>query len=520
MKNRKKIVGIGIILVFFITLVFHFQNYYNLLKLPPSELWSKEVEIGKGNVRNNPVIIKEGDKILTAFDDNKKMHIVITDLMGKILENKDFDVEEEFIKDIVFVKTKDGYKLGYSSTSNGVGYLDNFILDKELNVINKEKIEGINYTYQFDESNYVAAYDNKIEVINSINNKVQTANSNNTSMLTGSKTDNGFLICFIQGQDVFKFFTVDGDKVSDIKIAAELNKSDSASYEQISCSTDGKKGYIVLEEAMKGEFSGANAIEFALDGSSSKSNPLYINKSKIIRQNTGIASKDGGKFYGIFGRTFGKKSYQENIISYTIKDGKPENIEYVSRTREMSYLPYVDGDYITFLSFDSIDKLNVNIASTNEDFKEINNVPRASEKSRAFSSTAEGLMYSLSYVFVFGFKWILPTILVVGVIGFFDYAYSEKTKIRGFIVLAILAVALKTYGIIPTIYGMYGYAVPDIIASNFAGITICSIIGAISYYYAFLIYKKDTEDLGILKFCYGLIIDTVLTLVVFVPFIT
>jgi len=520
MKNKKKIVGIGIILGFFITLVFHFQNYYNLFKLPPSELWSKEVEIGKGNVKNNPVIIKEKDKILTAFDDDKKLHIATTDLTGKILSSKNFDVEEDFIKDIIFVKTKDGYKLGYSSSSNGVGYLDNFILDKEFNVINKEKIEGINYTHQLDEVNYVAAYDDKIEVIDTINNKVQRVNSNNTSMLTGSKTDNGFLICFIQGQDVFKFFTVDENKVSDIKIAAELNKSDSVSYEQISCSTDGKKGYIILEEAMKGEFSGANGIEFALDGSSSTSNPLYINNSKIIRQNTGVASKDGGKFYGIFGRTFGKKSYQENIISYNLKGGKPENIEYVSRTREMSYLPYVDGDYISFLSFDSIDKLNVNIASTNEDFKEVNNVPRASEKSRAFSATAEGLMYSLSYVLVFGFKWILPTILVVGVIGFFDYAYSEKTKLRGFIILAILAVALKTYGIIPTIYGMYGYAIPDIIASKMAGVAICSIIGAISYYYAFLIYKKDTEDLGILKFAYGLIIDTVLTLVVFVPFIT
>jgi hypothetical protein len=520
MKNKKKIVGVGIILVFFITLVFHFQNYYNLYKLPPSELWSKEVEIGKGNVKNNPVIIKEEDKILTAFDDNKKLHIVITDLMGKMLSSKNFEVEEEFIKDIIFVKTKNGYELGYNSNIDGMGYLDKFILDKELNVVNKEKMEGVNYTYQLDESNYVSAYVDKIEVINSISNKIQKVESDNTFMLTGSKTEDGFFICFIQGQDIFKFFTVIGDKVSDVKIAAQLNKAERISYEQISCSTDGKKGYIVLEESTKGEFTGARSIEFALDGSNSINNPLYINNSKIIRQNIGRQSKDGGKFYGVFGRTFGKKSYQENIISYTIKQGKPESIEYVSRTREMCYLPYIENDYVGFLSFNSIDNVNVNIASINTDFKEVNNVPRASEKSRAFSSTAEGLMYSLSYVFVYGFKWILPTMLIVGIISFFDYAYSEKTKIRGFIVLAILAVALKTYGIIPTVYGMYGYAVPDIIGSKMAGIAICSIIGAISYYYAFLIYKKDTEDIGILKFGYGLIIDTILTLVVFVPFIT
>lgn len=520
MKNEKKIVGIGIILVFFITLVFHFQNYYNLYKLPPSELWSKEVEIGKGNVKNNPVIIKEEDKILAAFDDNKKLHIVITDLMGKMLSSKNFEVEEEFIKDIIFVKTKSGYELGYSSNINGVGYLDNFILDKELDVVNKEKMEGINYTYQLDESNYVVAYADKIEVVSSINDKVQKIDSNNTSMLTGSKTENGFFICFIQGQDIFKFFTVNGDKVSDVEIAAQLNKAERVAYEQISCSTDGKKGYIVLEESTKGEFTGARSIEFTLDGSSSINNPLYINNSKIIRQNIGGQSKDGGKFYGVFGRTFGKKSYQENIISYTIKEGKPEDIEYVSRTREMCYLPYIENDYVGFLSFNSIDNVNVNIASINTDFKEVNNVPRTSEKSKAFSSTAEGMMYSLAYVFVYGFKWILPIMLIVGIISFFDYAYLERTKIRGFIVLAILSVALKTYGVIPTVYGMYGYAVPDVIGSKIAGIAICSIIGAISYYYAFLIYKKDTEDMGIVKFAYGLIIDTILTLVVFVPFIT
>lgn len=519
MKKIKNKSGIIVILVFLTILILHYFYNYDLYKQPPSTLWSKEVKVGSGNVLNNPIFIKEQDRLLVAYDDEKKLQLSVTDLNGKSILNKTFNVDEEFIKDVLFLKSKDGYVLGYSSTKSSVGYLEKFILDKDLNLVKKENINGLNSTNQIDESNYTIGYNDKIELINTVSNKVQTVKATNVSMITGSKSANGFLVCYIEGQDSFKFFTTEGDKVNEPKVAANLNKADNVTYGQISCSTDGKNGYIVLEEHLKGEFNGAKGIEFSLDGSKSVNNPIYIGNSKMIRQNSGVYSQEGGKFYGVFGRTFGKKSYQENIISYTLKDGKTDNIQFVSRTREMCFLPYGEEDYVSFLTFNKPNDLNINIASTKDNFKEINNVPRAEEKTRAFSATMEGLMFSLAYVFVYGFKWILPVMLVAGTLAFFDYAYSEKTKLRGFIVLATFAIAVKTYGIIPVFYENYAGLLPDVIGSKLIGTIICSIIGIVSYYYVFLTYKRDTEDMGILKFLSGLLIDTVLTLMVFVPFI-
>ncbi|MEG0774260.1 hypothetical protein [Clostridium sp.] len=520
MKSKRKLAVLGIFLVFFITLFLHFENYYNLYKLPPSDQWSKEVEVGIGNAKNNPIVIKEKDRILIAFDDTRKLHLVTTDLNGTVLSNNTFELNEDFIKDVLFVKTKNGYRLAYSSTSASVGYLENFILDNEFNVVDIYTIKGINSTYQLDEGNYVVAYENKIEFINSIDDIVDTVDSKNASMITGSKTDNGFFICFLEDQKFLNFFSIEGNKMSEVKTAVELPRPEKVTYENFACSTDGRKGYIVIEEFWKGAFNQTKGFEFALDGSSSVNNPIYIDNSKIIKENVGGESKDGGKFYGVFGRTFGKKSYQENLIAYTLKDGKAENVEYVSRTREMCFFPYIEKDFVGFLSFNSIDKVNVNIASTNKDFKKVINMPRASESSRALSSTLESLMFSFAYVFVYGFKWILPTILIAGIVGFFDYAYSEKNKKRGFILLSIIAIAIKTYGIIPTVYETYSFALPQLVASKIVGIGICTLIGALSYYYAYLLYKQDTEDVGIFKFSYGMLIDTVLTLVVFVPYMT
>ncbi|MEG0774158.1 hypothetical protein [Clostridium sp.] len=520
MKSKKNIVGIGIIVVFLLTLFFQYTYSYDLYKKPPSNLWSKEVKVGNGNTKTNPIVIKEDKRILVAYDDIKRLSISSTDSKGQPISSKNFSVDEEFIKDTLFVKTNNGYILGYNSTINSVGYLEKLFLDEELNLVKRERIEGVNFIYQLDSNNYVLAYKDKIEIIDSIRDKNQDVKVSDVSMITGSKVNNGFFICFIEGKDTFKFFTTEGDIVNEPKIAAKLNKSDNVGYGQISCSSDGKKGYIILEEQFKGEFNGAKGIEFSLDGSDSVVNPVYIGNSKIIRENTGVYSQDGGKFYGVFGRAFGKKSYQENIISFTLKDGKTSDIEYVSRTRETCFSPYVVDDYTAYLSFSGIDSKDINIGSTNEEFKQVNNAPRASERSRALGSAMEGLMYGLAYVFVYGFKWILPVMLVAGTFAFFDYAYSEKTKLRGFIGLAIFAIAVKTYGIIPVFYVDYAGLLPEVLSSKLVGVLVCSLIGAISYAYGYLLYKRDTEDLGILKFFISLFVDTVLTLVIFVPFIT
>lgn len=519
MKKTTSKVGAAIGLVFLVILGFHYIYNFNLLKNPPSKLWSKEVKVGYAKSNINPILIKEEDRLLVGYSDEKKLHISVSALDGKVKEAKEYPVEEEFIKNILFLKTKDGYMLAYNSTKSGVGYMDRLFLDKDLNLITKDKVEKVNEIYELNSNNYLAAYEDKITVVNSQSQEEVSVPAKDIGMIAGSKTKTGFFISYLEGKESFKFFQVENGKATEPKLAISLNKPDSVSYNKISCSTDGVKGYILLEEMMKNEFSGCKGIEFNLDGTSSKFKQVYVNDSIVIYDNVGVYSEEGGKFYGTSERPVGRKSTEPSIVSFTFKDGATKDIEFVSRLRELTIYPYVEEDYVSFISFSKSGSYDVNIASTNEAFKNANNGIRSSEITEAIWTTLEGLLYSISFVFVYGLRWVFPIAIVAGVYSFFDYSYSEKKKLKGFLVLSAIAIILKTSSILKISYADYLALLPPPLSYKAIGIVICAILGILSYAFGYLLFKKETEDMIIIKFSIALIIDTVLTLAVFVPFI-
>lgn len=518
MKKIASKVGAAIGLVFLVILGFHYAYNFNILKEPPSSLWSKEVKVGQGKMNTNSVLIKEENRLLVGYLDGKKLRISVSDLQGKVKEEKEYPIDEDFIKNIVFLKTKDGYTLGYNSTDNGTGYMDKLILDKDLTLMKKDKLEKVREIYQISNNNYLIAFEDRISIIDEKAQEMSVP-AKDIGMITGSKTKTGFLVCYLEGKDTFKFTTVENGKVAEPKTAISLNKADSVSYNKISCSTDGVNGYILLEEAVKGEFSGSKGIEFKLDGSDSKFKQVYVNESDAIYDNVGMYSEDGGKFYGTSTRPVGRKSSEPAIVSFTFKDGATKDVEYVSRLRELTLYPYVEDDYVSFISFSKNGIFDVNIASTSDKFKEVNNGTRETERTGALWLTLEGLLYSISFIFVYGLRWIFPIGIVAGVYSFFDYSYSEKRKLRGFLMLSAFGIILKTSSILKISYTDYIASLPEPLAYKGVGILICAIIGILSYVFGYLLFKRDTEEMIIIKFSIALIIDTILTLAVFVPLI-
>lgn len=518
MKKAASKVGAAIGLVLLVILGFHYFYNFNILKEPPSSLWSKEVKVGQGKMNTSSILIKEENRLLIGYLDGKNLHVSVSDLQGKVKEEKEYPIEEEFIKNIVFLKTKDGYMLGYNSTVNGTGYMDKLLLDKDLTLIKKDRVEKIREVYQLSNSNYLIAFENRISIIDEQSQEISVP-AKDIGMITGSKTKTGFLVCYLEGKETFKFTTVENGKIAEPKTAINLNKPDSVSYNKISCSTDGVKGYILLEEAVKGEFSGSKGIEFNLDGSDSKFKQVYVNESDVIYDNIGMYSEDGGKFYGTSTRPVGRKSSEPAIVSFTFKDEATKDVEYVSRLRELTLYPYVEEDYVSFISFSKNGIYDINIASTNDKFKEVNNGTRTSERTGALWMTLEGLLYSISFIFVYGLRWVFPVAMVAGIYSFFDYSYSEKRKLRGFLILSLFGIILKTSSILKISYTDYIALLPEPLAYKGIGILICAILGILSYAFGYLLYKKDTEEMIIIKFSIALIIDTMLTLAVFVPLI-
>lgn len=518
--NKRRVLFLSIIVVFLAIVVGSYYNNYNLLKQPPSKEWSKEVKVGSGKGKNSPVIIKEKNRLLIAYEDTKKIKICETDLNGKEIRTIEYDVEEELLKNIIFTKNSSGYTLMYNSSKSGEPYSESIILDKDLSQIRNDKEGGVLLTEQIDNENIILSFKDKIQVINTVSNEILEVPAKDITMITASKNKNGFLICYLEDDQLFKGFTVKDGKASEPFLIKNIVKTEKITYGAMSLSSDDKTGYILIEQYVKNEYSSTQVIQFPMAGGEGKVSTLSVGNSQYIVNTKGTYSESGAKFYGTMGVAFGKKEIQKAIVSFEIRDGEVSNVEKLTRLRELCIHPYSDeGDYVTFLSFKEEGKYNINITSRNDEFKNVNNGPRGDEKVRSLGYVVEGFMFSIAYIIIIGFRWIVPVLVIVGIVTFMDYKFDEKKKKYMYIILAAIAIIMKTLTINKVFYNQYSYMLPTTLAPVIVGIIISLIIGLIVYGYGYMVYTDDLDGIFLGKFSIFILIDALLTLMVFVPFI-
>ena len=67
-------------------------------------------------------------------------------------------------------------------------------------------------------------------------------------------------------------------------------------------------------------------------------------------------------------------------------------------------------------------------------------------------------------------------------------------------------------------YGEKMYLLPQILAHKWVAVLIGLVISTICYSFGYNLYKKDLEAMPISKFGIALVLDTMLTMMIFVPF--
>ncbi|WP_291569136.1 MULTISPECIES: hypothetical protein [unclassified Clostridium] len=517
MKNTKKIYSIIIGIMLISILIFQYVINVNLYKNPPSDRWSKEVQIGKGDIKNNPVLIKDDDKIIVGYENKDQLCLVATDRVGKKLNEKSYNVNEDFIMDTTLVKTKDGYLFNFRSTENSIGYIGTLVLDKDFNKIDERRITNVNSMCQLEDNLLLISYNDRLELINTETSYKTSINTKKADMISAVKNKDGYFISLLQDERDFKAVYIKDNKFQEIRDIITIERIDNLSYSNLACSQDDKYGYILIEQKYKGEFMGTRVIQFDLKGDEVTLKELKVNNNKNVHDNVGIYSEEGARFLATTERVFGKKDIQENIVDYVIDDGEVKFFDYATRLRNLCIYPSINEDIMAFISFSGQDQYNVNLASMNDEFKEVNNVPRNSEYGMAFTAMLQGSLYALAYIFVYGLRWIIPSLVLVGIISFFDYSISTSKRLKLFIGSGIITTIIKIMSIISVVYTQYHYAIPDVIASKFIGAMICIIISFFSYALAYEMYKKDLDNVMMISFSIGLLIDTALTLLVFVP---
>lgn len=519
MKNKKRIYSILIILLFVLILICQYLNNINTFKKPPSENWSKEVTVGNGNCRNNPILIKDKDNLIIGYDNGNELKLSVTDKLGKVILEKSYDIKENFIMGLALLKWKDGYVFNYMSSEDGNGYIESLVLDKNYNKIDEKKVTNIKAMKQLSDNLLLIGYKDKLELINTETAHKEFIPANNISMVASTKIKEGYFITLLENNELIKVCYVKDGKFSGERNIISMIKMSNASYSNLACSLDDKFGYVLLEERSKGVFVGTKVIQFELKGNEVKDYTLEVNGNNNVYYNTGVYSENGARFLATTTRKLNKNNVQENIIDYTINNGKVEKFEYATRLRDLNIYPYANEDMMVFISFNEKDNYSVNLASTNEGFKNANNVSRKIEYKQALISSVEGVMFSLAYLFIYALMWIIPSIVLVGLFSFFDYKLNKSKKLKIFLVCAVFTTLVKIIAINSVIYGRYIEMLPQFISSKVIGILILSIISLLCYGFGYERFKKEPENIILFPFGISLILDSLLTLLVFIPFI-
>ncbi|MBW9158373.1 hypothetical protein G9F71_001290 [Clostridium sp. FP2] len=514
---KKKMYIISFIVLFFAIIGFQYKVEYDIRKQPPSDKWSKEVAISKGNITCFPKILKNDKNNIVAFNDGGKLQLVVTDDLGKKVMEKTFQTKDTLVKEVNLLKGQGEVYLSYNSYDNGANSLKIIKLDKELKELNRTKIENITETYQIGEDILIMGYKDKIQVLDMAKNSKMNFDIKGASLFSGVKTESGCMVTYFNGKDGFSYITIKDGVASLPKLAGVLNKSDSMTFMNTATSSDSKNGYLLIEYSVQGEIVGTRILEFALDGSSKNSSELYIGNNKNIYNVVGTNSKEGARFFATTDRIFGTKDRQQSIVDFILKDNKVASYSFASRLSGLTTYPAISGDTIAYASYNKEDEYGIYIGSQNERFKKANNIHLAVETKQTRLNTLQGLLYSFVYI-IYPIKWSIPVIMLISIITFFSYSFSEKKKKLSFILISIVSFALKTSTVLSNSYGDNLYLLPQILSQKWVAVLVGVVISTICYSFGYKLYKKDLEAMPIGKFGIALVLDTTLTMMIFVPF--
>jgi hypothetical protein len=516
-RMKKKIYIVGIIAMFLFILGFQYKVEYDIRSQTPSDSWSKEVEIAKANIYTYPKIIKSDKNNIIAFNDGDKVQIVVTDELGKKIKGKTLDTKAGLIKEVNLLKGQGFIYLSFSLYENGKNLIKTIKLDKELNEVEQTKTENITETYQIGEEILIVGHADKIEILDMAKNSKLNLNIKGATLFSGVLTEKGYMLTYSNGEEGFSYITVESGVASLPKVAGVFNKTGNMAFLRAATSSDSENGYLLVEYSVQGSQVGTRILRFALDGSSKNSSELYVNDNKNVYNVIGTYSEEGARFFATTDRIFGTKDLQKSIVDFTLKGDKVASYTYASRLAKLTIYPATSGDKIVYCGYNKPEDFGVYLASQNEEFKKVNNVHLPIEKKQATLNTLQGVIYSLVYI-IYPIKWVMPIVLIIAIMSFLSYSYTDKKKKVYYLFICLLSTALKVAVVLSNSYGDNLYLLPQVLAHKWVGISISIVISVICYSFGYRIFKKDLEGMPISSFILALTLDAMLTMMVFVPF--
>lgn len=541
---KRKSFYIVAILIFVSIFSFHYYlNYREAIK-PPSEVWAKEVLISKGDIKQYPALTEYNDNYIVIHQNGDNIKVITVDKLGKVLKKSNFKADGKEPRDLGVITDNKNIYITYMLTDMYYNTVKILKLNDNLELIEKKQIDKMRSKLDLSENILCIFYDDHIEFIDFLKNSSSKINLNNKAeMPTSIPYKDKYLITYISDRSAYKYFFIDKNgQITEPKIAFDVQGGSNSSFISNTITYKENDIYAIVEYVYKSTEYTVKNFKFSLD-----KNDIYINDFRLMENfsdnidemrkfNVDVTSlanypNQEGVILGSCGRKVFKMKEQPDIVEISIEDNENSiggrfDDKYgaviknpVSNSRNNSVYPVSYKNVIVFCEPTGDNRSNVYITSKDEQFKSVNNKSRPSEAISSLISTSESTLFGMAYLVIYGSLWIIPSLSVISLISIIEFKFNKTIRKILFIFTYSLAHLLKLYFINKLFYVNQVMLIPSFFSLN-AGIACTLLISLVCLSYGYKSYSENLDyNVIVLSFSKPILIDSLLTLILFVGFI-
>lgn len=501
-----------------IIISFHYVRNYKIRTSVPSSLYSKEVKTEFDSIKGYPSILSTNDGYIISYTIGNKVILNKIDKLGEKIKRVSINGYSDYINDINLVNNKNSYYVVFTTYIDGNKKAVEYNFDNSLNKISEKNISSINNIIKIDGSSLAYTYDSKVVYKNFTENYSVDLNYKGIKMISGTKQGDGYYLILMDLNGKTKIVNIENKK-AEKKYSYLVNKSSNMSFKNIAASADDKNLYCLIEVDLKGETKGVNILTIPKDGGNISYKAFNIKNNNLIYNLIPVSSGNEAKFIGITEVPLWGGKFSKELAEFSIKHGVGGNLINATRLDQLPYSPSYSEDSMIFLTNEGDNKLNLYITSKSDKFKEANNGVRSGEKELALSDTATGILTSFAYVFILGIAWLLFGAVLIGFITFIDWKKNNfKTDMMIYLCYIITAL-FKTFIVYKTVYIRFEGSVTGFFSNPAFGCLASLLISFVCLAFLIYMHKKDEDTMTFFLLFIPLLIDTILTQILFVPYL-
>jgi len=218
MKMKKKNIVIGALICFIISMVsIQYINYRKNIEVTsaiPSEKWSKDKSVSKGDVKKNPSIITFEDEIYVVHTTENGVKLVKTNMLGDVIDTKNYEFGN-FVADVTFTTDKENLYISWISINNEKRSFNIGFVDKELMIDDIKVIEGITESIKISDEELLVSSGENIKVVDSkLNVLFETEKGIFESVSVAKDKEKTYIVYYSESDSAFNTIILEDNKKS------------------------------------------------------------------------------------------------------------------------------------------------------------------------------------------------------------------------------------------------------------------------------------------------------------------